>query len=1457
MPLAKAPCCSETPHTHRSSQVRVLYIGDSSEVTLTDLTVRNGFIAGYGGGMWVSHATAHLVRVSVRNCTAGARDGGGLYVEKATLSLEDSEVAGNAASGSGGGLALYKYSTVTLVRSAVTGNSAGADGNGGGVILSSASTLEATGGSIVGWNTCGKSGGGVWLDGTSRAEFTGVDVAVVGNVALRGSGGGLFIFGGSAVLRGPSVAGNLAGEVGAAVAKNAFTVIRGNCTTDAAGCFASPNYPAAYGLGEDCELLADTAGTLSAQSFETEDEYDVLTIGASAFSGDLGPDEFTVSAGDTVTFTSDAVVVRGGFRVCYQLVASGAGAFIDKGGSVDANNATVANNTAVRVGGGVFLNSDSSATFQGGRIEHNTAMSDEAGSEGGSAAYIFSGTFSATDLTLQGTFAGPAAVDGATCESNCAAGEYGGCAAVTGAPQCFANCRCPACPPGKASAATAAAGSEAEVCAPCGPGSASATAGQGSCTNCAAGTFATDANGASTFGGQLRSVASGALMCLDCPAGTYAPGSGSLLCLGCPGGYDSSSGADACEEAAFGYYWAGDAGSTAIGPTLLPCPANAVCYGGEQVPRPKPGFWADRSGGVDRVAVPHPCLRSTCLGALEDSRASNHADGANGRRLDSDDECWSRAAFASGASGSGLVVGCAKNARLQCLEGSGGPLCGSCAAVHFFSSSTLVCEPCSAKAEVGTFFAQVLGVGLVLAAGALFVGAAGAAADHSGGRRSSVLQSMAFTGAFTGRCARRAWERVQSTWLVGVLRQLDRGVFKVIWSNYQIIHSVRWNLDVPFPAPFNGFLGLLSLFSFDFLAAECLFPEAKQRVAKTCFIWAATPAALAAANFFMYAVRRWLLPAGTTRKHLNRQHLGFWVLLTYLVLPPVLQKLCMSLECVSLGSSGSFLRIDTATSCDDAAFRAFVVMDGLFITAYLAVPLSWFVLLWRKRRRLDPEAHSRRMARRKDGVGNGEGGKDGVGVLGRLTKKLRGKKSGGDGGASVIGRRVVLEGADNHGSAAAMPGLSHAEALAQRKNDDGLAYLAFLFDCYEPRCFWFEPLEMYRRISFISLLPLVSASQSKRAALIIVFAIVSLVAYREMEPFLRRSTNLLAYGAQHAVLVTFGSALAIDAELLGSATDPLLVGVCLVVVNAGVLAAAISFAAVRHQRKEREPAGWRCALSPGEAAMVDRVMGLLQSSKSAASSSISGGGGLELTQFVRHVAARVESASVDSDRRSDGHIAAATLEACLLQASDLVLVKKVGSGAFGDVFEGRCAGVGPVAVKALRSVTEASVEAFKAEILLTASLRHINIVNFVGACWGGGTALCLVLEWVPRGDLDGLLRGERARSGALTWVDPLLRLASDVARGMAYLHGRESVDELGKRKRICVVHRDLKPMNVLVTEFLTAKISDFGTSRFKGGEGDGISDGSAVAMTAVGTPLFCAPEVWGRGGSAASWLQLL
>ena len=96
---------------------------------------------------------------------------------------------------------------------------------------------------------------------------------------------------------------------------------------------------------------------------------------------------------------------------------------------------------------------------------------------------------------------------------------------------------------------------------------------------------------------------------------------------------------------------------------------------------------------------------------------------------------------------------------------------------------------------------------------------------------------------------------------------------------------------------------------------------------------------------------------------------------------------------------------------------------------------------------------------------------------------------------------------------------------------------------------------------------------------------------------------------------------------------------------------------------------------------------------------------------------------------------------------------------------------------------------------------------------------------MPGGSLSDFLEKK-----GLVWQEPLLRLACDIATGMQYLHTREYFDEEANARKTCILHRDLKSENVLVTDYSSAKISDFGTSRAKAEE-------DSATMTAVGTPL--------------------
>ncbi len=61
------------------------------------------------------------------------------------------------------------------------------------------------------------------------------------------------------------------------------------------------------------------------------------------------------------------------------------------------------------------------------------------------------------------------------------------------------------------------------------------------------------------------------------------------------------------------------------------------------------------------------------------------------------------------------------------------------------------------------------------------------------------------------------------------------------------------------------------------------------------------------------------------------------------------------------------------------------------------------------------------------------------------------------------------------------------------------------------------------------------------------------------------------------------------------------------------------------------------------------------------------------------------------------------------------------------------------------------------------------------------------------GSLDTLLRDPTLH---LSWEEPLLKIAQDIARAMVYLHGCQFFDEEEGLTKECIIHRDLKVMPV-------------------------------------------------------------
>ena len=130
------------------------------------------------------------------------------------------------------------------------------------------------------------------------------------------------------------------------------------------------------------------------------------------------------------------------------------------------------------------------------------------------------------------------------------------------------------------------------------------------------------------------------------------------------------------------------------------------------------------------------------------------------------------------------------------------------------------------------------------------------------------------------------------------------------------------------------------------------------------------------------------------------------------------------------------------------------------------------------------------------------------------------------------------------------------------------------------------------------------------------------------------------------------------------------------------------------------------------------------------------------------------------------------------------------------------------------------IQNFQNEAIALDRVRHPNIISRLGhgtAIDLSGTAFhYIVLEYLGGGDLSKLWRSE-----SLT-LDRALNYLKQVCAGLAHAHA-------------CgVIHRDIKPQNLLLTEDRkTVKIADFGVARLEGGEG---------AITRVGTNIYAPPE---------------
>ncbi|CAA0411177.1 unnamed protein product [Arabidopsis thaliana] len=178
--------------------------------------------------------------------------------------------------------------------------------------------------------------------------------------------------------------------------------------------------------------------------------------------------------------------------------------------------------------------------------------------------------------------------------------------------------------------------------------------------------------------------------------------------------------------------------------------------------------------------------------------------------------------------------------------------------------------------------------------------------------------------------------------------------------------------------------------------------------------------------------------------------------------------------------------------------------------------------------------------------------------------------------------------------------------------------------------------------------------------------------------------------------------------------------------------------------------------------------------------------------------------------------------------------EELGRGAFGIVYKGYLEVAGgsevTVAVKKLDRLDLDNEKEFKNEVKVIGQIHHKNLVRLIGFC-NEGQSQMIVYEFLPQGTLANFL----FRRPRPSWEDRK-NIAVAIARGILYLH-----EECSEQ----IIHCDIKPQNILLDEYYTPRISDFGLAKL-------LLMNQTYTLTNIrGTKGYVAPE-WFRNSPITS-----
>jgi len=738
---------------------------------------------------------------------------------------------------------------------------------------------------------------------------------------------------------------------------------------------------------------------------------------------------------------------------------------------------------------------------------------------------------------------------------------------------------CLGCPSGKF---TATGASNVASCEDCAPGFVSSSPGAGFCSICDAGTHSSDGHTLCIPCERGKSSGVAASSCYDCESGKYSDVEGGDSCTVCPANEVSENGATSCACAA----------SFVRDTATCVCPSGTTGSGTLCQSCPV-GTFKDSSGNAQCASCETVALGSTTI-LLNDTLASSplqcvcdvnyymypadlQHDLQHCAKIADLDIPESVDSTRNSIDVSTLPVSpgfwrtftnstdirhcfspdaCLGGANSTCAKGHTGAYCGVCLEDYSEVGNSVSDMRCQHCGDISLFTKLTGGLALL----AVFTVPLAYIIWRKRRSRGRDQEDAGLAAADDLKKAQASWEAKEKK--AKKIRIAAQVPSKIFLSYAQIVGGFSFNFGIRFGPVFSAVARVFSFANLDFISMTpigCVVPVTYH---SQLLVYTLVPLA-------MFAVLLGLYMRNKTRA-VRDAFFNVFLLLSFVVLPTIATKAMNAFDCDELDTGRRVLKGDLDINCDSARHHLFQIYAGVMILVYpVGIPLMYFVLLFRARKLLDRGQagfvntrlvmlleETEEVLSAKKQKKRGEAPRMVASICGYIAKQAEIDEASMQGQlieqtewARALPKSLITFVAKQRnvarifwrmdGKLAVEVTLDEEgaknEALRLRAEDEEthstLGRAKFLYDPYEPSCWWFEVFETYRRLLLTGGQVMLKPGTPSQIVLNIVICIISMTVYGKFKPFIKSRHDTLAEIAQFQLFFTMLGALCIKVNM--------------------------------------------------------------------------------------------------------------------------------------------------------------------------------------------------------------------------------------------------------------------------------------------------------------------------------------